>query len=311
MQEGPKVVTVASTCGPVLVSADLHGNLADFERLRDVFLASDARGEQPVWISVGDWVHGPPDASARDDVLDRFGKPLYAYCDETPAILEQLFALMDRFGDRVVSVLGNHEHAHIGGRRTSKFHRDEAAHLEKRLTPAAVAELRRRFATWPLVVRIASCGVAVTHGAPVPASVAEFEQVRFDGSGGPSSDVLHSAMVRYGFCRGEDTELLVRLSEPGCELHVLVHGHDREEEGYYPTGAAALLLCTSFGARTPRKTYLWLDRATRYTSIAALRDGVELRRLWPEIPDEVPDEVADEAGAAKRTRAGGDAGVTS
>jgi len=284
MQEGPKVVTVTSTCGPVLVSADLHGNLADFERLRDLFLASEARGEQPVWISVGDWVHGPPDEAARADVLDRFGEPLYAYHDETPAILAQLFALMDRFDDRVLSVCGNHEHAHIGGRRTSKFHRDEAAHLEARMTPAAVAELRHRFATWPLVVRIASCGVAVTHGAPIPASIADFEAVRYSGAS-TSSALLQSAMMRYGFCRGEDVELLACLSGPGCDLGVLVHGHDREEEGFHPTGPAALLLCTSFGARRARKSYLWLDRARRYTSLNALRDGIELRRLWPEAVD--------------------------
>jgi hypothetical protein len=286
--EGPKVATVTSTRGPVLVSADLHGNLADFERLRDVFLASDARGEQPMWISVGDWVHGPPDEGARRDVVDRFGAPLYAYRDETPAILEQLFALMDRYGDRVLSLCGNHEHAHIGGRHTQKFHPDEAAHLEARLSPAAVMELRRRFASWPLVIRIASCGLAVTHGAPIPASVAEFERTRYrrtDPPDGAASDVLRSAMTRYGFCRGEDAELLARLSEPGCELRVLVHGHDREEEGYYATGEAAMLLCTSFGARRARKSYLWLDRATRYSSLAALRDGIELRRLWPEVRD--------------------------
>src|ERR1041384_7270801 len=110
-QEGRKVVTVPSAEGPVLLSSDLHGNLADFERLRDLFLESDARGERPMWVSAGDWVHGPPDESARSDVVDCFGKPLYAYRDETPAILEQLFALMDRFGDRVLSLCGNHEHA--------------------------------------------------------------------------------------------------------------------------------------------------------------------------------------------------------
>lgn len=66
---------------------------------------------------------------------------------------------------------------------------------------------------------------------------------------------------------------------------MLVHGHDREEEGFYATGGAALLLCTSFGARQARKTYLWLDRARRYGSLAELRDGVELRRLWPERVD--------------------------
>jgi hypothetical protein len=289
-QEGPKVVTVVSTAGPVLVSSDLHGNLVDFERLRELFLASDARGEKPMWISVGDWVHGPPDEDARGDVLDRFGKPLYAYRDETPAILEALFRLMDRFGDRVLSLCGNHEHAHIGGRFTQKFHSNEAAHLESQLSPAAVAELRRRFASWPVVIRIAACGVAVTHGAPIPASVAEFERTRFrairpHGARELPDDVLHSAMTRYRFYRGDDAELLARLSEPGCELAVLVHGHDREEEGFRPAGEAALLLCTSFGARRARKSYLWLDRGRRYASLAALRDGIEIRRLWPEAVD--------------------------
>jgi hypothetical protein len=284
-QEGPKVVTVVSTAGPVLVSSDLHGNLVDFERLRELFLASDARGEHPMWISVGDWVHGPPDEEARSDVLDRFGKPLYAYRDETPAILESLFALMDRFGDRVLSLCGNHEHAHIGGRATQKFHPNEPAHLEAQLSPAAVAELRRRFASWPVVIRLAACGIAVTHGAPIPASVDDFEHTRFRRSGRPPNDVLHAAMTRYGFCRGEDAELLARLSDPGCQLAVLVHGHDRDEEGFDNSGDAALLLCTSFGARRARKSYLWLDRGQRYASLAALRDGIEIRRLWPEAID--------------------------
>ena len=290
-QEGPKVLTVSGTSGPILVSSDLHGNFADFERLREVFLASEARGEQPMWISVGDWIHGPPDAEARGDVLDRFGKPLYAYRDETPAILESLFALMDRFGDRVLSLCGNHEHAHIGGRFTQKFHSNEAAHLESQLTPAKVAELRRRFASWPVVIRIAACGVAVTHGAPIPASVAEFERTRFRATGRPlggrdtPDEVLHSAMTRYRFFRDDDAALLARLSEPGCELKVLVHGHDRDEEGFRLAGEAALLLCTSFGARRARKSYLWLDRGLRYASLAALRDGIEIRRLWPEAVD--------------------------
>jgi hypothetical protein len=283
MQEGRKVVTVTSTRGPVLISADLHGHLADFERLREIFLASDARGEQPMWISVGDWVHGPDDGATRADILDRDGCPLYAYRDDSPALLEQLFALMDRFGDRVLSICGNHEHAHIGGRRTSKFHRDEAAHLESRLAPAAVDELRRRFAQWPLVIRIASCGVALTHGAPSPATPADFEHMTYDGRHATGDRApLISAMSRYGFDRGEDVALLDQLSEPGCALDLIVHGHDREEEGFFATGEAALLLCTSFGARRSRKSYLWLERGQRY-KLADLREGHELRRLWPEI----------------------------
>jgi hypothetical protein len=99
-------------------------------------------------------------------------------------------------------------------------------------------------------------------------------------------------MTRYGFCRGEDIALLERLSEPGCQLGVLVHGHDREEEGFHPNGPAALLLCTSFGARRARKSYLWLDRAQRYPTLDALRDGIEIRRLWPEA-DHPPPEPRD------------------
>lgn len=285
MIEGPKVVTVTSTRGPVLISSDLHGNLADFERLRELFLASDGRGEQPVWISVGDWVHGPSDDGDRRQIADRYGKPLYAYRDDTPVILEQLFALMDQFGDRVLSICGNHEHAHIGGRRTRKFHGDEAAHLEARMTPAAVAELRRRFALWPVVIRVAACGIAITHGAPMPAAVADFERTRFSRDDGAANELLQSAMMRYGFLHGDDVRLLARLSEPGCELTVIVHGHDRDEDGFCTSGTAGLMLCTSFGARRARKSYLWLDRSRRYPSVASLRDGIELRRLWPEAVD--------------------------
>ena len=46
------------------------------------------------------------------------------------------------------------------------------------------------------------------------------------------------------------------------------------------TGARALLLCTSFGARHARKAYLWLDLATRYDGPSSLREGHEIRFLW-------------------------------
>ena len=68
--EGAKVVTIVGDRGPVLISADVHGNREDFLRLRDLFLASEARGEEPLWISVGDWVHGPSVQSERHPVTD-------------------------------------------------------------------------------------------------------------------------------------------------------------------------------------------------------------------------------------------------
>lgn len=282
--EGAKVLTIERASGVALISADVHGNWHDFARLRELFLASEARGEQPLWISVGDWVHGPA-AGQRRDIDDARGKALYDYDDETPAVTEALFALMDDYPGRVVSLCGNHEWAHIGGRRTRKFHDDEAAHLESRMTPAQVHELRRRFASWPILVRLAPCGVVVSHGAPDVAGAAEFEQLRYIGPC-PRRALLLSVMSRYGFNRGEDEALLTALSDERCRYSLLLHGHDREEEGYAPSGPAAMLLCTSFGARQARKTYAWLDLSRRYDSLERLQSSGALRRLWPEVADD-------------------------
>jgi Calcineurin-like phosphoesterase len=280
--EGAKVMTIEKASGPALISADVHGNWRDFERLRALFLASEGRGEQPLWISLGDWVHGPGDPR-RLDITDGRGVPLYDYPDATPAILEHLFALMDRYPGRVVSLCGNHEHAHIGGYRTGKFHGDEAAHLESRMPAEVVADMRRRFASWPMLVRLPSCGVVLSHGAPEAASVEEYEQLRYAGPC-PRRDLLLAAMSRYGFPPGEDRALLDALSGDRT-YDLLLHGHDREEEGFFATGPSALLLCTSFGARQSRKTYAWLDLAHRYTSLDELQRSGALRRLWPELPD--------------------------
>lgn len=282
---GARIVLTLSSAqrGPVLISADLHGNWDDFARLRELFLASVGRGEDPVWIGVGDWVHGPDGADAVE-ILDEEGQPLYAYEDRSPEILRALFALMDQHPGRVLSLCGNHEYAHIGGPRTRKFHADEAAHLEGLLDPGEVSELRRRFASWPLMVRVPSCGVVVTHGAmagPLQGAP-DLEQIRYGAvNHGAAAQLLQSAMTHYGYTDGGDERLLAALRDPGGPVYrLLIHGHDREETGYAVTGRQALLLCTSFGARRVRKAYLWLDPARRYDGPADLREGQEIRFLW-------------------------------
>lgn len=268
--------------GPVLISADLHGAWDDFARLRRIFLDAAAAGAAPLWIGVGDWVHGPADPHDTT-LLDSEGRPLYAYEDRSAEILRALFDLMDRYPGQVISLLGNHEHAHIGGPRTRKFHRDEAAHLEAGLSTAEVAELRRRFASFPLLVRLPGCGVVVTHGAMAGplGSVADLEAIDPTRPDGPGCDLLRSSMTHYGYTDDADEALLAALRDPGGPPYtLLVHGHDREESGYAQTGARALLLCTSFGARRARKAYLWLDPRRRYHGPRDLREGEEIRFLY-------------------------------
>jgi hypothetical protein len=278
LPEGPKLCTV-ETRGPILVSADVHGHYDDFARLRAIFLESDARGEQPTWVSVGDWVHGPSEDERRR-VTTSDGEALYDYPDRTPELLRELFALMDAHAGRVVSLCGNHEHAHIGGRRTRKFHDDEAAHLESRLTPAEVADLRRRVASWPMAVRLPACGVIVTHGALAVRAPADLDRVRYQGPlDAAAADVRDSGMFHYGFSDGADAITLRALSDPAAPYSLVVHVHDRDENGWSHSGESALLLCTSFGARRSHKTYLWLTPTRRY-HLADLREGEELRRLY-------------------------------
>jgi hypothetical protein len=146
-----------------------------------------------------------------------------------------------------------------------------------------VEELRARFRSWPLCVRVPSCGLVITHGAMSPAfaSAGDLDRIRYHPPDGPLADVLFSTMSWYGFSPGQDHDLLARLSSDGARYDVIVHGHDREESGYARTAERALLLCTSFGAVRARKSLLWLDLARRYTSLDELAEGRELRLLWP------------------------------
>jgi len=273
------VVVVEPPHGPVLVSADLHGQGDDFRRLRAWWEESRARGEDPVWVSTGDWVHGP-NAGEPSPVTDRDGRPLYDYPDESATLVREILALRRAHPTRFVSILGNHEQAHIGGPRTSKFHDDEAAHLEAQLSLDEKEAWRRELRGWPLVVLIPAHGVVVTHGAlsPPPGATradldAAHAPIAAPGTrlpDGAALAILRSAMVAYGYTDGGDERLLQLLGPP--YRHV-VHGHDRDEEGWAPTGARASLLCTSFGARREAKAALWLDGDTRDLDRA-------LRRLW-------------------------------
>jgi len=128
--------------GTLLVGADLHGNLDDLSRLQSLFLAEP----RAHLLLLGDLVHGPAGWTREHDPA------LYDYEDRSFEVVQRVHALRQAHPGRVHLVLGNHDHSHVGGEHTSKFHPDEAAHLESASPPTSASCCARCSATrccWP------------------------------------------------------------------------------------------------------------------------------------------------------------------
>ena len=145
--------------GLVQISTDVHGNAEDFAALEDHFLSLRDSGVDAHWVILGDIVHAP-DAQARDEQPD-----LYDFPDGSMAIADRILALQIAHPGRVHFVLGNHDHAHVGGPRVAKFYADEAAELESTLTSAQIQRLHGLFQR-ALFAVAAPCGALLTHGVP-------------------------------------------------------------------------------------------------------------------------------------------------
>ncbi len=262
--------------GRLVVGTDLQGNLGDFRQLlRHV----EALGDDAHLVLTGDLVHGPDDDTAAQ-WPDFLGTP---YRDESPALIDAFVAAQARAPGRVHCLLGNHDHAHLGGPVTSKFHPDEAAHLEALLGPERTSAWRALAGGFPLVA-VAPCGVVLTHGAPGAdiASVADLEGLPYDRWRGDSIDTFFRRHVLGPllWARSARDELAAAfLAAVGGT--VAVFGHDVVREGFARDGPRQVCVSTSFGLIDAQKTYVELDLAARYADAAALRDGVELRRLYP------------------------------
>jgi len=260
----------------LLVSTDLHGNGEDFAALRARFLELRAHDPDTRWLLLGDLVHGP-------DVQAGIDQPeLYLYDDCSWEIVEGVIALQRQHPGQVQLLLGNHDWAHVGGPPVAKFYPDEAAQLEAGLTPEQVGALRALFAAAPLFA-VAPCGLLLAHGSPHHEA---FDLSLLDGISLDRADnspeqnaALRSLLTSYGQ-QGEVTaELLSRVgAQVGFPLQVVVHGHDRDEAGWFAEGGNQLCPVL-FGALPDEKRYLQVDLGARYLDAAALRDGHELRRL--------------------------------
>lgn len=260
--------------GSLLVSTDLQGNWGDYQALKA------HRQPDELLLLVGDLVHGPG-GWALERWPEYLGSPYVDRSRELILDFEQL-----SLSEPVFALLGNHEHAHIGGPRVAKFHEDEAAVLDAALgdDAARVHDFMRSF---PLLA--VGDGVVFVHGAPgaTEASLEDFERLRYDGYDSVRIREMYGrdtlADLLWSRCASTDQALDLLEACTGRREGVVVYGHDVVRSGFEAEDAHQLCLSTSFGLFDPHKTMLRLDLGRPIRSVQDLEEG--LLPLYPELKD--------------------------
>jgi len=263
--------------GRLIVGTDLQGNLADFERLVEHFVrAHEEHPDGAFLVVTGDLVHGPE--IPEQHWPEYLGTYFHA---DSAAVLDRAQALATRFPGRVHYLLGNHEHAHIGGPVVSKFFANEALRLEKLMGAARTEEVRTWFANWPLVAYAPSAGLLMVHGAPNAAirSVRDIEDVSLEGRGDGSVDEVAAELLWARTASTERARSFLRAIHPA--LTVAVYGHDVAREGYAIDREPLLCLSTSFGCHDGDKLFLDWDLSRSAQSAEEVAEE-GLRPLRPE-----------------------------
>lgn len=271
-----------SGSGVVIVASDLHGNLADYETLEHLFLdvweQSDAP-TRPVLLLLGDVFHGPP-----EDL--KTTPPGMGYPDQSATVFRRLVVLARDYPANVISLLGNHEHAHVGGPPVQKFGKDEALEFESKLTPERVVVLHDWLERWPLVA-VTDGGVVMSHAA-APARRTTYAQVKMLNRDGfedlrPIDFVRNHLLGEVLWRRGatlEQTRRWVGLFADSPDA-IHVHGHDIAERGVAWQSPQELCLGTSFGVHQSEKRILILPNQARFTDRLGFAESGVIRKLRP------------------------------
>ncbi len=268
--------------GVLLVATDLQGNYGDYEAMKAVYAAEEAAGNSPILAFCGDLVHGPsPELNEPGAWPDYLGA---AYVDRSADLIRDFEAYTR--AARVFSLLGNHEHAHIGGPVVPKFYDDEAAVLDGALGDDT-ERIHAFLNEFPLLA-VAPCGVVLTHGAPRRAEpdLAAFERLRYEGYARRSihqmydADTLGALLWSRSATPAQAARLLEVTSLDGAPNAFVAYGHDIVREGWETTADNQICVSTSFGLFDEHKVYLRLDLAHRYRSALELRVGHEIRPLY-------------------------------
>lgn len=266
--------------GVLLISTDVHGNAGDFARLEAIFAETRKAEPETHWVILGDVVHAP-DAAARKSSPD-----LYDFDDGSMRIVDRILALEKAARGYVHFVLGNHDHGHAGGPHTHKFHGDEVTALEATLSDEERLRLRG-LCERALLAVAAPCGVLLTHGAPDATleRLDDLDDMPLDikAMTAAQASVMRALLTSYGQPDHVCIPMLANVSRAsGLDLRVVVHGHDRDEKGFFREGGHQVCPVI-FGAPHANKRYIRLDLAAHYEGAAEVREDFEILRLHGDL----------------------------
>lgn len=262
--------------GKMIISTDLHGNYHDYKQLKDIFLQQHQNDNKIYWIILGDVVHGPNREFAEKS-------PLYNFEDLSWQIVEDLISLQTQYPNHIYYILGNHDHGHIGGPHTTKFYDDEVVALEKKLTSQQQLKMQNFFRKALLAV-IAPCGLFLTHGSPDDTlkDIEHLNNISFDilQNSDYHNQILKSFLTHYGQESQTTNTLLRTISKQlQIDLHIVVHGHDRDVNGWFTEGKNQCCPVI-FGAFPQKKRYMLVDLSKKYTSTTNFQVNQEIRTLY-------------------------------
>lgn len=270
--------------GTLIVATDLQGNFEDYAALKSIYEREAEAGNEPVLLLCGDLVHGPGEffgePSRWPEYLGTF------YRDRSAELILDYERWIEQA--QTVALLGNHEHAHIGGPVVSKFHADEAAVLDASLGQDA-PRIHEMFRHFPLLA-VAPCGAVFTHGAPraTEPDIASFERIDYQGFDEYAVNDMYEqgtlgALLWARWAEPEHARALLTAVHEGEGRHGFVaFGHDVVRDGYEKVGDEQICVSTSFGCHNRDKTYLRLELGGSYRSVHDLRDGHEILPLYPD-----------------------------
>lgn len=278
-----RVVTLPER-GRLIVATDLQGNLGDFERVEELFERRVASKQGAVLVITGDLVHGPE--LAPSDWPDYLGT---YYRGDSKSVLMRAKKLADRHPGRVHYLLGNHEHAHVGGPVVAKFFPDEAHRLEELLGEETTEQTRAWLRTWPFVAVAPAARIVMTHAAP-HASISraeDLDDLPLEGFMETSwmESTPRATLAALLWARTTSTErahAFLRSIHP--DARVAVYGHDVARAGYAIDREPLLCLSTSFGLYDGDKLYMEWDLSEPASSAAQLA----AQALHPLHPESTP-----------------------